>query len=54
MLDWSAEAALPLQVSSWCDQLDLSVSIWYPAFFKSYSDPDLLAQVRGDIFHEAE
>mmetsp|Transcript_9764 Transcript_9764/g.19174 ORF Transcript_9764/g.19174 Transcript_9764/m.19174 type:complete len:981 (+) Transcript_9764:1019-3961(+) len=23
-------------VSKWCDQLDINVSMWYPAFFKSY------------------
>ena len=28
-------------VSEWCDCLDLNVSIWYPAFFKNYDDPDM-------------
>ncbi len=27
-------------VSEWCDRLDVNVSIWYPAFFKNYDDPE--------------
>jgi len=27
-------------VSEWCDLLDVNVSMWYPAFFKNYDDPD--------------
>jgi len=29
------------EVSRWCDELDICVSIWYPAFFKSYADPEM-------------
>ena len=27
-------------VSEWCDLLDVNVSMWYPAFFKNYDDPE--------------
>ncbi|GBG25674.1 Hypothetical Protein FCC1311_018932 [Hondaea fermentalgiana] len=33
-------------VSTFCNELDINVSMWYPAFFKSYEDADLLAQAR--------
>mmetsp|Transcript_3387 Transcript_3387/g.3784 ORF Transcript_3387/g.3784 Transcript_3387/m.3784 type:complete len:926 (-) Transcript_3387:584-3361(-) len=38
-------------VSSYCDSLDINVSMWYPAFFKKYDTPELLsvAQEHWDL-----
>mmetsp|Transcript_6760 Transcript_6760/g.11022 ORF Transcript_6760/g.11022 Transcript_6760/m.11022 type:complete len:927 (+) Transcript_6760:48-2828(+) len=39
------------EVSTWCDKLDIDVSIWYPAFYKDYDDPETLATAKAHWNH---
>mmetsp|Transcript_27238 Transcript_27238/g.43788 ORF Transcript_27238/g.43788 Transcript_27238/m.43788 type:complete len:915 (+) Transcript_27238:197-2941(+) len=34
-------------VSGWCDSLGINVSMWYPAFFKTYDEPEMLQQAKA-------